>query len=148
MMRTKILIMGLPGAGKTTLAQEIKRRLDLEGKQVAWFNADIVRRENNDWDFSAEGRLRQSERMRELSESVLVDYVICDFVAPTQEIRKIFSADYVIWVNTIPFSRYEDTNQMFEPPVKYNFCVTSKDAVAWSKKIIEHIHSLESAEVL
>ena len=143
-MSCKILIMGLPGSGKTTLAQELKRRLEVEDLQVAWFNADVVRQENNDWDFSAEGRLRQSQRMRQLAESVAVDYAVCDFVAPTAEIRKIFSADYTIWINTIPFSRYEDTNRLFEPPVKYNFCVTTKDAATWSKKIIEHLHLLKS----
>lgn len=147
-MSFKILIMGLPGSGKTTLAQELKHRLEFEDNQVAWFNADIVRREYNDWDFSEEGRIRQSRRMRELAESVKVGYVICDFIAPTPQIREIFSADYTIWMNTISLGNYEDTNRIFQPPVKYNFCVTTKDAGHWVKKIVEHIYLIESSTLL
>lgn len=141
----KILIMGLPGSGKTTLAQELKRRLEISDKSVTWFNADDIRTQYNDWDFSQEGRLRQSIRMRELADSSRTDYVICDFVAPLQEMRKNFAADYTIWMNTISLSRYEDTNMIFKAPIKYNFCVTTKDAVAWAKKIIDHIYLIDSA---
>ena len=59
-MTKRILVMGLPGAGKTTLAQQILDRLEVSGKTVTWLNADNIRKEYNDWDFSLEGRLRQS----------------------------------------------------------------------------------------
>ena len=38
----KILIMGLPGSGKTTLAEELKRILIEDGKSVLWLNADAI----------------------------------------------------------------------------------------------------------
>ena len=34
--------MGLPGAGKTTLAQELKKRMETDLYTVDWFNADAV----------------------------------------------------------------------------------------------------------
>ena len=53
----KILIMGLPGSGKTYLAERLQPLLE-----AAWYNADKVREMANDWDFSPEGRIRQSMR--------------------------------------------------------------------------------------
>jgi len=124
----KILIMGLPGSGKTTLAEELKSQLQLKGKTVAWFNADYVRHINNDWDFSSEGRIRQAKRMKELANGMMTDYVICDFVAPTEEIREIFESDFTIWMNTEQWSNYQDTDKMFEKPTKADYTITAKDA--------------------
>ena len=97
----RILIMGLPGAGKTYLAQHVLEHLQNNRKTVMWLNADDVRKKYNDWDFSHEGRIRQSLRMRELADSYDVDYVICDFVAPLVEMRNNFKADWTIWMDTI-----------------------------------------------
>ena len=122
--------MGLPGSGKTTFARELMEQLGKTNKTAAWFNADDVRNMHNDWDFSPEGRIRQAERMRRLSmEFYQNDFIICDFVAPTKEIRNIFSADYVVWMNTEENSQYEDTNAIFEKPEfgEWNYIVTSKD---------------------
>ena len=92
-MPKRILVMGLPGAGKTYLAQHIVDHLQADKKRVGWLNADDVRKKYNDWDFSTEGRIRQSHRMRELADSMTdVDYVICDFVAPLVEMRNNFKA--------------------------------------------------------
>jgi adenylylsulfate kinase len=124
----KILVMGLPGSGKTTLAEELKSQLQLKGKTVAWFNADYVRHINNDWDFSSEGRIRQAKRMKELANGMMTDYVICDFVAPTEEIREIFKSDFTIWMNTEQWSNYQDTDKMFEKPTKADYTITAKDA--------------------
>ena len=74
--------MGLPGAGKTTLAEKLRIYFEHYEKKVIWLNADRVRKEYNDWDFSHEGRIRQSHRMRELADKIECDFVICDFVAP------------------------------------------------------------------
>jgi adenylylsulfate kinase len=107
----KILICGLPGSGKTTLAKAMQKKLN-----CAWFNADVVRTQFNDWDFSHEGRLRQSKRMLELANASNDKYVICDFVAPTNQIRTVFGADFTIFMDTIKLSTYDDTNKMFETP--------------------------------
>ena len=128
--------MGLPGSGKTTLASELVPLLKAE-----WINNDKVRRDANDWDFSEEGRVRQAKRMSELAEKYKNDgiYVVADFICPTPEARKLFNADYIIWVDTIKKGRYEDTNAMFIRPEKFDFHVTSQDAKNWAKKILEKI---------
>ena len=128
--------MGLPGAGKTTLANELAPLL--KAKRV---NADEVRKAANDWDFSEEGRKRQSKRMSKLALNLKNEgnYVIADFICPTPEARNLFPADFIIWVDTIKEGRFEDTNQMFVKPEKYDFHVTSQDAKHWASKIIKEI---------
>jgi len=125
----KILIMGLPGAGKTTLASKLVPLL-----KAKWLNADEVRKKANDWDFSDEGRLRQARRMLELSNKYIEDgnYVVADFVCPTEHSRKIFNPDFVIWVDTIKEGRFEDTNQIFTTPRSYDLRVKTQDAEKWS----------------
>ena len=110
--------MGLPGSGKTWLAQRLHKRF----KGSIWYNADVIRETFDDWDFSEEGRLRQAKRMQTLANSDCRKgkIVICDFVAPTEEIRKIFNADKTIWMNTIQEGRFEDTNKVFIPPQEYD----------------------------
>jgi len=114
----KILIMGLPGSGKTYLAKRMQPIL-----KAAWYNADIVRKMANDWDFSPEGRIRQSLRMKNLAdfEKNQGRIVICDFVCPTRETKKNFNPDITIWMNTIKSGRYEDTNKMFEIPTEVDY---------------------------
>ena len=131
-----ILIMGLPGSGKTTLADELAPLLDAKR-----LNADEVRKEANDWDFSEEGRKRQSKRMADLALKLKEDgsFVVADFICPTPEARKLFPADFTIWVDTIKEGRFEDTNKMFVKPDKYNFHVTSQDAKNWAPKILKEI---------
>ena len=117
--------MGLPGSGKTTLANKLAEELRILGKKVYRLNADNVRHAYNDWDFSIEGRLRQAQRMFDLSSNLHCDYVICDFVAPLEEMRAIYNADYTIWMNTIHTSRFNDTNNIFNPPSKYDLSISS-----------------------
>ena len=128
--------MGLPGAGKTTLANELAPLL--KAKRV---NADEVRKAANDWDFSEEGRKRQSKRMSKLALNLKNEgnYVIADFICPTPEARNLFPADFIIWVDTIKEGRFEDTNQMFVKPEKYDFHITSQDAQTWAPKIYEDL---------
>ena len=131
-----ILVMGLPGAGKTTLANELGPLL--KAKRL---NADEVRKAANDWDFSEEGRKRQAKRMSELALNLRNEgnYVVADFICPTPEARNLFPADFIIWVDTIKEGRFEDTNQMFVKPTKYDFHVTTQDAKHWATKIIKEI---------
>jgi broad-specificity NMP kinase len=153
-MKQRILIMGLPGSGKTYLAEALKKYLETHATradygemlpitgfnaQVTWFNADDVRRKYNDWDFSKEGRIRQSLRMLEFALASDTDYVICDFVAPIPEMRNNFKADWTIWMDTIEEGRFEDTNRMFVPPDVYDFRVTEKNAEKWAEFVGSHI---------
>ena len=118
----RILIMGLPGSGKTHLAVRLQGIL----KDCAWYNADAIRKMADDWDFSPPGRLRQAKRMNTLAnfEGARGRTVICDFVCPTNETRKLFSHEIMIWMNTIEEGRFEDTNKMFEKPDDATYVVS------------------------
>ena len=140
-MSKRILIMGLPGSGKTTLANQLLDRL---GKDVAvWYNADRVREQFNDWDFSIEGRIRQANRMRLLADQSDSKYVIADFVCPLADMRTIYDADWTIWMDTIEQSRYADTNAAFVKPShhEYDFRICELDAEKWSAKIAHAINN-------
>jgi len=128
--------MGLPGAGKTTLANELAKLI--KAKRL---NADEIRKAANDWDFSEEGRTRQAKRMFDEALKLKSEgnNVIADFICPTPIARSLFPADYIVWVDTIQKGRFEDTNQMFIKPEKYNFHVTSQDAQAWAPKVYEDL---------
>ena len=128
--------MGLPGSGKTTLANELAPLINAKR-----LNADEVRKEANDWDFSEEGRKRQSKRMADFALKMKEDgsYVVADFICPTHEARNLFPADYTIWVDTIKEGRFDDTNKMFVKPDKYDFHVTTQDAKNWAPKIYKEI---------
>lgn len=154
--------MGLPGAGKTYFAERLKFFLEQNGDvfkinpgrvmnyegipdrnfnkvQVDWFNADEIRKRFNDWDFSKEGRIRQSLRMAEFALKCNGDFVICDFVAPLPEMRHNFKADWTIWIDTIKEGRYEDTNKAFVEPEVYDFRITEQNADKWVSFVGEHI---------
>jgi GTPase SAR1 family protein len=156
----KILIMGLPGAGKTYFAERLKKYLEDFSDittmplgtmsqfehvprswkaTVDWFNADEIRKKYNDWDFSREGRIRQSLRMAQFALECAGDYVICDFVAPLPEMRHNFKADWTIWIDSIDAGRYDDTNRAFVAPDIYDFRVTEQNAEKWVPFVGNHI---------
>ena len=110
----KILIMGLPSSGKTTLATALARELS-----CVHFNADEIRKEiNKDLGFSVADRIEQARRMGVLCDiaSRYGAHVIADFVCPTHETREAFGAHFIVWVDRIKESRFEDTNKLFIPP--------------------------------
>ena len=132
----KILIFGLPGSGKTTLATPFAELIG-----GVHLNADAVRETYKDWDFSPEGRIRQAQRMRHLADGVMMGgkIAIADFVCPTERARQEFAPDFTVWMNTIAEGRFEDTNKMFEQPTNYDFKVTHKDAPMWAYLIKQDI---------
>ena len=117
----KILIFGLPGSGKSTLAEPFAQLIG-----GVWLNADQVREEYNDWDFSPEGRMRQAMRMKFLADGVVKagKIAVADFVCPTEKARQEFNADFIVWMDTIEKGRYEDTNKIFETPTNSNYHVS------------------------
>ena len=121
--------MGLPGSGKTTLAKHLVPMFN-----AVWLNADEVRKEADDWDFTHEGRLRQALRMKTLAQEAVDNnrVVVADFVCPTENTRKDFQADYTIWMDTIKEGKFEDTNKMFEPPTNFDFKVKHFEAEMWA----------------
>ena len=120
-MIKKILITGIPGSGKTTLAKPLAELIG-----AVHLNADEVRTMYDDWDFSMEGRIRQATRMKYLSDGISLTgkTVIADFVCPTNVLRDLYSPDYTIWMNTIDKSRYADTDDMFEAPTDSDYVVS------------------------
>mgnify|MGYP001595178581 CR=1 FL=1 len=118
----KILICGLPGSGKSTLA---KPCAELIGG--IWLNADKIRTEYDDWDFSVNGRLRQADRMRHLADGIVMcgKIAVADFVCPLQWTRDAFDADYTVWMDTIKEGPHVNTNKMFERPTNVNYHVNT-----------------------
>jgi hypothetical protein len=136
----KILIMGLPGSGKTTLAKELAPRL----KAVHW-NADAVRGNlNAHLGFSEEDRIEQARRMGWLCDQVHAagQVAVADFVCPTPATRAAFGrVDCTIWIDTIKEGRFADTNKLFVAPeiTGGDYRVDTQDCEFWSKIIFEDL---------
>lgn len=111
-MAKRILICGLPGSGKTTLAAQLVKLLP-----ATHIDGDAARSVNGDWDFSDEGRLRQAQRMRELADD-REGIVVASFVCPTAATRAAFAPDLIVFMDTLKESRYPDTDAIFERPTE------------------------------
>ncbi len=131
-----ILIMGLPGSGKTTLAKEIVKILNAD-----WLNADNIRGKHKDWDFSKKGIIRQVKRMRVLATKSIKKYVVADFVCPIREQLEIFKPDFIIWMDTIQTSRFKSMNKIFKKPKSFNLRVTSKNKNFWIPEILNNMEN-------
>lgn len=116
-----ILIMGLPGSGKTTLAEKLSKKLNAE-----WLNADRIRGKYNDWDFSNDGIIRQVKRMRNFAQESKNKFVVADFVCPLPDQFKIFKPHFTVWMDTIKKGRFSSMNKLFKKPKKFNLRFTEK----------------------
>ena len=144
----KVLIFGLPGSGKTYMAETL---LELLGDKAEWHNADNIRKECNDWDFSKAGRERQNQRMRILADQADEKgrIAICDFICPLETGRQAFGADFEIFVDTIKAGRFDDTNRLFQRPdysmydcIIPNYSVKSKREDADARIIAAQIEEM------
>jgi len=141
-MDKKILIMGLPGSGKTTLAAALAPMLGA----VHW-NADAVRANvNKDLGFSEDDRIEQARRMGWLCDQVVAAgcWAIADFVCPTHETRAAFGDCVRIWVDTIEESIFADTNQMFVAPLHCDYRVLTQSAQSWASEIYHGLMVMET----
>jgi cytidylate kinase len=129
--------MGLPGAGKTTLADELHELILSLGLRSRWLNENRLR---------AEYPNLTIDQIREMANDATVDYVVGDFEARKSFERRSFNAHYTIWINTIAEEDYQFLNYGFEPPFRYNVCVTTKDAPKWAREIFRHILFLENIQ--
>lgn len=133
-----ILVMGLPTSGKSTLSSELCQELKLKNKKVVWLNADKLRSTHDDWDFTEEGRTRQAKRMHmytRVFELDKPDFIICDMVCALESQREMIYPDYMVWVDTVKQSPYENTNKAFEPVTDYDYRVDRKDSEFYAKDI-------------
>ena len=140
-MKRKILIMGLPGSGKTTLAEKLVSKLN-----AAWFNADAVRQDiYSELGFSEEDRLEHATRMGKLCDWAKMggSYVIADFICPTKETREAFNADFTVWVDRIQEGRYEDTNKLFQKPENADITLREGTADEWVVSVLEKLNETE-----
>ena len=138
-MNNKLLVMGLNDSGKTTFDKKLAYALN-----SPHLNADDVRKQAKDWDFSPEGRVRQCLRMKDMAEAI-DGWVVCDFICPTEELRQLFEPALLIWLNTVKHSRYDDTNKMFEPPEWFHFQVRNKQDSLFDL-VVKQIKSLVMAD--
>ena len=135
----KILVMGLPGSGKTTLAKEIKKKI-----KCHWLNADKVRRKFKDWDFSKKGVLRQARRMKQLANKSRNKIIIADFICPYREGRRIFNPDFIIWMDTIKKGRLSTFDKTFQNPKKFDLKIKTKNLRINKSKVIKFLKKLEA----
>ena len=134
----KILIIGLAGSGKTTLAKSLNEKLNAK-----WINGDLVRKKYADWDFSKVGIFRQLKRVAKLAKKSKKKYVVIDFICPFEKGRKIIKPDILIWMDTVKKGRFikKSIDHFFEKPEDYTFRIKRKNSNLWSKKILKYISS-------
>ena len=130
MKKIKVLILGLPGSGKTYLAKRFAKKNNAE-----WINADKIRGRYNDWDFSYSGIIRQVKRMKKLADKSKKKIIVADFVCPLKKQLDIFKPDIIVWMDTIKKGRFESMNKMFKPPARFHLRIKKKELRLNLKKL-------------
>jgi adenylylsulfate kinase len=143
----KILVMGLSGSRKSTFAKKLTEQLN-QNSPAEWLNADALREQLQDWDFSEEGRRRQAVRMGTLADEARHKgiHTVCDFICPTRQLRDIFKPEMLIFMDTVKSSKFPDTDALFEAPTveEYDFRLTETDDLdKWAQTIADLIYILE-----
>ena len=139
-MSNRVLICGLPNSGKTTYAKFLIKLYEANNRPFLWLNGDKVRAAYNDWDFSVEGRKRQTLRMKSLADSASNIDIIIDYVCPLVEYRQIINPTHLVYIDTHDRTPYEDTKNIFEPVVGADIVVSSKsDIEACAKKLYDQL---------
>ena len=130
MSKIRVLILGLPGSGKTYLAKRFAKKI-----KARWLNADKIRGRYNDWDFSRNGIIRQVKRMKKLADKSKNKIIVADFVCPLKKQLDIFKPDIIVWMDTIKKGRFESMNKMFKPPTRFHLRIKKKELKHNLKKL-------------
>lgn len=136
-----ILVMGLQGSGKTTLAKPLCNAVANQGAWCQLLNSTFVRAVTEDWDFTDAGRATSARRLRNWAESFRLQGMptIIDMICPTNKLREIIDADIIVWINTITKSDSPAIDAIFEPPANADYVLQSYDQ---SEAIIKSIASM------
>lgn len=143
-MKRKILVMGLPGSGKTTLSRVLAPRLNAVN-----FNADEVRANvNRDLGFAEADRIEHARRMGWLCDQVVNVgcFAIADFICPTPATRDAFLTGgdaFVIWLDRIKVGAFDDTNRMFVPPEHFDLRVSADGTPEyWAEEAMKRLRPI------
>lgn len=139
-MYNRILICGLPNSGKTTFAKSLVAEYQTNNKPYVWLNGDDIRSIYKDWDFSMEGRLRQTQRLIHIATKVKNKDVIIDYVCPLEIYRQLIRPTHTVYINTGDTTPYEDTKKLFEAVANPTMTILNKnDIPSQAKQLFDQL---------